>query len=54
MGLAGDGVRFGDYDADGKTDFAALRPINNQLIWFIRQSSDNQMRVLNWDSTGDE
>ena len=34
-GLDTDGRAFGDYDGDGKTDFAARRNISGQLVWFM-------------------
>lgn len=56
-GLDTDGRAFGDYDADGKTDFAARRNINGQLVWFILLSSTNydpaQRRLEYWGTTGD-
>jgi hypothetical protein len=52
-GLASDAVKIGDYDADGGTDFAAIREIDNQLVWFINQSS-NGMRVAYWGLPGDK
>jgi hypothetical protein len=52
-GLSTDTVKLGDYDNDGKTDFAAIREIDNQLVWFINQSSDGQMRVNYWGLPGD-
>lgn len=41
----------GDYDGDGKTDAAVWRPSTG--YWFIRKSSNNQMRSDQWGSTGD-
>ena len=56
-GLDTDGRAFGDYDGDGKTDFAARRNISGQLVWFILLSSNNydatQARVVNWGTAGD-
>ena len=53
-GLSTDAVKFGDYDNDGKTDFAAIRETNNQLVWYIHQSSDGQLRVNSWGLPGDK
>ncbi|HLM60020.1 MAG TPA: CHRD domain-containing protein [Pyrinomonadaceae bacterium] len=53
FGLDTDERRFGDYDGDGKTDIAALRNIGGQLVWFIYQSSNAQVRVVNWGILGD-
>jgi hypothetical protein len=53
FGLDTDSFRFGDYDGDGRTDIVARRFIGGQLIWFIYQSSNAQVRVVNWGITGD-
>ncbi len=56
-GLDTDGRAFGDYDGDGKTDFAARRVIDGQMIWFILLSSNNynttQQRTIYWGIAGD-
>ena len=52
-GLDSDGRLFGDYDGDGKTDFVARRTENGQLVWYIYQSSNGQLRVVNFGTTGD-
>lgn len=56
-GLDTDGRAFGDFDGDAKTDLAARRVINGQLVWFILLSSTNydpaQHRIVYWGITGD-
>lgn len=54
FGLDSDSFVFGDYDVDGRTDIVARRIINNQLIWFIYQSSNATVRVVNWGIANDE
>lgn len=49
-GLWQDTVRIGDFDGDGKTDFASIRPINDQLGWFLSSGGD----MFYWGKTGDE
>jgi hypothetical protein len=53
-GLSSDGVRLGDFDGDNKTDFGALRIYGSQLVWFIRQSSNGQMRAFYWGLAEDK
>ncbi|HLM60543.1 MAG TPA: CHRD domain-containing protein, partial [Pyrinomonadaceae bacterium] len=38
-GLDTDTPFFGDYDGDGKTDFASRRTVSGQFVWYIYQSS---------------
>lgn len=56
-GLDTDGRAFGDYDADGKTDFVARRNMGGQLVLFILLSSKNydpaQWRIEYWGTAGD-
>ncbi|HEX8196521.1 MAG TPA: CHRD domain-containing protein [Pyrinomonadaceae bacterium] len=54
FGLDSDSFVFGDYDVDGRTDIVARRIINNQMIWFIYQSSNAQVRIVNWGIVNDE
>ena len=53
FGLDTDVRFFGDYDGDGRTDIVARRNIGGQLVWFIYQTSNAQMRVVNWGMPGD-
>lgn len=53
FGLDTDTRLFGDYDGDGRTDLVARRNIGGQLVWFIYQTSNAQVRVVNWGVTGD-
>jgi hypothetical protein len=44
----------GDYDGDGKTDFAVCSDQKNgDKIWYIIASSTNTKRDVHWGSTGD-
>ncbi len=52
-GLDTDRQLFGDYDGDGKTDIVALRNEGGQLIWYIYQSSNGQLRAVHFGATGD-
>ena len=54
FGLDSDTFLFGDYDGDGRTDIVARRVINGQMVWFIYQSSNAQVRVVNWGITSDQ
>lgn len=53
-GMAGDKPCPADYDGDGKTDLCVVRAENEQLVWYIRQSSDNQYRRTPWGLPTDE
>lgn len=57
-GLGGDAADHivGDYDGDGKADFAVYRrgtTENPQSYFYILQSSDGQLRVTAWGLSGD-
>ena len=53
FGLDTDDRLFGDYDGDGRTDLVARRIIGGQNVWFIYQTSNAQVRVVNWGIPGD-
>jgi CHRD domain/FG-GAP-like repeat len=53
-GLDFDAPVIGDYDGDGKTDFVARRDEGGQLVWYIYQSSNGQMRVAYWGVSTDD
>jgi hypothetical protein len=40
-----------DIDNDGKNDAMVQRPVNGQLVYFIRRSSDGQQYSLTWGLT---
>jgi hypothetical protein len=42
----------GDYDGDGKTDFAVFRPSEGN--WWIMKSSDNTLAVISWGLATDK
>ncbi len=49
-GLWSDRVRIGDFDGDGRTDFASIRQINAQFAWFLSSGGD----MFYWGKTGDQ
>jgi hypothetical protein len=58
-GQPGDRPCPGDYDGDGKTDPCVVRPETGekgegQLVWYIRRSSDNQLRRVPWGIPTDQ
>jgi hypothetical protein len=46
FGAVGDFPAVGDYDKDGKTDLGVIRVESGQLIWYIQNSSNGQMRAV--------
>ncbi|MDH3494409.1 MAG: FG-GAP-like repeat-containing protein [Acidobacteriota bacterium] len=50
-GTTGDRPVRGDFDGDGKSDLAVFRPADGN--WFIRQSSNGQLRVDRWGIASD-
>jgi hypothetical protein len=51
-GTIGDLPMRGDFDGDGKLDAAVFRPSN--AVWYIRQSSNNQLRTAHWGLSSDK
>lgn len=52
-GTTNDTPTNGDFDADGKTDFTVVRTVAGQYVWYIRQSSDGQAKIVQFGQTGD-
>jgi CSLREA domain-containing protein len=50
-GAAGDEPVRGDFDGDGRLDAAVFRPSDGN--WYIRQSSNNTLRVARWGAASD-
>ena len=51
-GLNGDTTAIGDYDGDGKTDYAVFRQSNG--IFYIIKSSDNTVQTIRFGQSGDK
>ncbi|MET0754155.1 MAG: S8 family serine peptidase [Pyrinomonadaceae bacterium] len=51
-GISGDLPQRGDFDGDGKSDAAVFRPSNN--VWYIRQSTDSNVRYDYWGISTDK
>ncbi|HEX8197259.1 MAG TPA: FG-GAP-like repeat-containing protein [Pyrinomonadaceae bacterium] len=43
----------GDYDGDGKTDYAVFRAYDDRY-WYILQSSNNRLLAVQWGALGDK
>lgn len=52
-GVSGDFPVQGDFDGDGKSDFTVVRNQSGQYVWYIRQSSDGQVKILPFGVVGD-
>lgn len=52
-GQSGDIALGGDYDGDGKSDFTVVRDTAGKYFWYIRQSSNGQLRAVQFGQTGD-
>lgn len=52
-GMAGDLTAPGDYDGDGKTDFAIYRP-GSPGVWWITRSSDNTYYSVTYGTASDK
>ena len=53
FGAVGDSPAVGDYDKDGKTDLCVVRNVGGQLVWYILNSSNGQMRAVPFGSATD-
>jgi hypothetical protein len=52
-GVASDAVKLGDFDGDGMTDFAAVRPVDRQLVWFVSSGRSGKSDTFFWGQVGD-
>ena len=50
--ISGDLPVRGDFDGNGKQDAAVFRPSNG--VWYIQQSSNNQLKAESWGIAGDK
>jgi hypothetical protein len=52
-GLATDQVKIGDFNGDGRSDFAAIREVDKRLVWYINQGPAGT-RIAEWGESGDK
>ena len=52
-GQSGDVPAANDFDGDGKADLAIARSENGQRVWWIRNSSNGAVSVIQWGLTSD-
>jgi len=48
FGMATDKPVVGDYDGDGRTDFAVFRQVATSGIWYVLRSSNKSFSAVNW------
>jgi hypothetical protein len=53
-GLSSFFPQFGDYDGDGKTDFASRQTTGGAILWHIFQSSTQTSRTIHFGQQGDQ
>ncbi|HEX8567594.1 MAG TPA: CHRD domain-containing protein [Pyrinomonadaceae bacterium] len=53
-GLTSFFLQFGDYDGDGRTDFAQRQTTGGAIFWHIFQSSTQTNRTVQWGIQGDQ
>ncbi|MBA4183623.1 MAG: VCBS repeat-containing protein [Acidobacteria bacterium] len=44
----------GDYDGDGRTDFAVFRQVSTSGVWYVLRSSDNVFQTVQWGLNTDK
>lgn len=44
----------GDFDGDGRTDFAVFRQVSTNGVWYILRSSNNSFSAVNWGFNTDK
>jgi hypothetical protein len=52
-GLESDQVKIGDFNGDGRSDFAAIREVGKRLVWYINQGPSGS-RTAEWGEPGDK